>query len=105
MEPEHNRVVLGPEKELYSRKLAAQKLNWISGKAPREPVTVKAKIRYRSKEAEAIVFPMNDSVDVCFTQPQKAVTPGQAIVFYNVDEVLGGGIIHKTEKYKNKSAK
>jgi len=98
IEPESNRIVLGQEKELYSRKLAAQKLNWISGKIPREPITVTAKIRYKSKEAEAIVFPGNDSVDVHFAQPQKAITPGQAIVFYNMDEVLGGGIIYQMEK-------
>jgi len=93
IEPEHNRIVLGQEKELYSQKLAAQKLNWISGKAPREPITAKAKIRYKSKEAEANLFFRNDSVNVHFAKPQKAVTPGQAIVFYNIDEVLGGGII------------
>jgi tRNA-specific 2-thiouridylase len=98
IEPESNRILLGPEKELYSQKLTTQKLNWISGKAPREPITVKAKIRYKSKEAEAILFFRDDSVDVHFTQPQKAVTPGQAIVFYNADEVLGGGIIYQTEK-------
>jgi len=97
IEPESNRIVVGHEKELYSRKLAAQNLNWISGKAPREPVTVTAKIRYKSKEAEAIVFPRNDSMDVHFAQPQKAVTPGQAIVFYNAGEVLGGGIIESSQ--------
>jgi tRNA-specific 2-thiouridylase len=95
IEPESNRIVLGPEKELYSQKLTAQKLSWISGKAPREPITVRAKIRYKSKEAEVILFPRDDSVDIHFTQPQKAVTPGQAIVFYNADEVLGGGIIQQ----------
>jgi len=94
IEPESNRIVLGNEKELYSQKLAAQKLNWISGKAPRESITVTAKIRYKSKEAEAALFFSNDSADVHFTQPQKAVTPGQAIVFYNAGEVLGGGIIY-----------
>jgi tRNA-specific 2-thiouridylase len=98
IEPESNRIVLGPEQELYSRKLTAHKVNWISGNAPRESVTVKARIRYKSKEAEAILFPHDDSVDVHFTQPQKAIAPGQAIVFYNVDEVLGGGIIDKTEQ-------
>jgi tRNA-specific 2-thiouridylase len=97
IEPEYNRIVLGPEKELYSQKLTAQKLSWISGKVPREPITARAKIRYKSKEAEAILFFRNDSVDVHFTQPQKAVTPGQAIVFYNLDEVLGGGIIDSDE--------
>jgi tRNA-specific 2-thiouridylase len=98
IEPESNRIVLGHEKELYSQKLTGQKLNWISGRAPRESIAARAKIRYKAKEAEAVLFFRNDSVDVHFAQPQKAVTPGQAIVFYNMDEVLGGGIIHKTEK-------
>jgi len=93
IEPENNRIVLGPEKELYSQKLAAQKLHWISGKIPREPITAQAKVRYKSKEAAATLFFRNASVDVYFAKPQKAVTPGQAIVFYNMDEVLGGGII------------
>jgi tRNA-specific 2-thiouridylase len=98
IEPESNRIVLGPENELYSQKLTAQKLSWISGKVPREPITARAKIRYKSKETEAILFFRNDSVDVHFAQPQKAITPGQAIVFYNLDEVLGGGIIYQMEK-------
>jgi tRNA-uridine 2-sulfurtransferase len=97
IEPESNRIVLGPEKELYSQKLTARKLSWISGKAPHESITAKARIRYKSKDAEAILFPRDDSVDVHFIQPQKAVTPGQAIVFYNLDEVLGGGIIESSQ--------
>jgi len=98
IERENNRIVLGPEEELYGRKLAAHRVNWISGKAPREPITARAKIRHKSKETEAILFPRDDCVDVHFTQPQKAITPGQAIVFYNVDEVLGGGIIHQMQR-------
>ena len=105
IEPESNRIVLGHEKELYSQKLTAQKLSWISGKAPREPITIKAKIRYKSKEAEAVLFFRNDSVDVHFTQPQKAVTPGQAIVFYNVDEVMGGGIIERPQPTTQENGK
>ena len=97
IEPESNRIMLGPEEELYSQKLTAQEPNWISGRAPRESITVTARIRYKSKQVEAIIFPGNDSVDVHFARPQKAVTPGQAIVFYNVDEVLGGGIIDSVE--------
>ncbi len=108
IEPESNRIVLGPEKELYSQKLTAQKLNWISGRAPREPITARARIRYKSKEAEVILFPPRHCEpersegeaisDVNFAQPQKAVTPGQAIVFYNMDEVLGGGIIDQMQR-------
>ena len=98
IEPESNRVVLGPEKELYSQKLAAREVHWISGTAPRETLTARAKIRYKSREAEATVFSRHDSVDVHFAQPQKAVTPGQAVVFYNADEVLGGGIIDQMQR-------
>jgi len=98
IEPESNRIVLGHEKELYSQKLTTYKLNWISGKAPRQPITAQARIRYKAKEAEASLFFRNDSVNVNFAQPQKAVTPGQAIVFYNMDEVLGGGIIEQMQK-------
>ncbi|MBM3120156.1 MAG: tRNA 2-thiouridine(34) synthase MnmA, partial [Chloroflexi bacterium] len=51
------------------------------------------KIRYRSPEVAAIVYPDNDSVKIKFNQPQPAVTPGQAVVFYQDNEVLGGGTI------------
>ena len=98
IEPESNRIALGPEKELYSQNLTAHKLNWVSGTAPREPLRVKAKIRYKSREAEATLVPHADTADVRFAQPQKAVTPGQAIVFYNLDEVLGGGTIYRIQK-------
>jgi tRNA-specific 2-thiouridylase len=97
MEPESNRIVLGHTEELYSRKLTARKLNWISGRAPRGPIALTARIRYRSKEAEATVFPCDDSLDVHFANPQKAVTAGQSVVFYNMDEVLGGGIIESAQ--------
>ena len=97
IDPKNNKIVLGHEKELYSQKLTAQNLNRISGKTPLEPITVKARIRYKSKDAEATVFPRDYSVDVNFARPQKAVTPGQAIVFYNSDEVLGGGTIESAQ--------
>jgi len=97
IEPESNRIVLGHEKELYSQKLIARNLSWISGKAPRESITARVKIRYKSKEAEADLSVSNGSAAVHFAQPQKAVTPGQAIVFYNTDEVLGGGIIESSQ--------
>jgi tRNA-specific 2-thiouridylase len=97
IEPESNRIVLGPETDLYNRTLTARDLSWISGDVPQEPIAVQAKIRYRSKEAEATLVFKGSSVDVHFAQPQKAVTPGQAIVFYNGDEVLGGAIIDSAQ--------
>jgi tRNA-specific 2-thiouridylase len=93
IEAESNRIVLGPQNELYSRELTVRDLHWVSGEPPPEPIAATAKIRYRSKEADATLVFKDGSVVVHFTQPQKAVTPGQSVVFYNRDEVLGGAII------------
>jgi tRNA-specific 2-thiouridylase len=60
-------------------------------------VEASVKIRYRAGEAPAIVEPCGDAVHIRFHQPQRAVTPGQAAVFYQGDEVLGGGFIEAAE--------
>jgi len=104
IEPSHNRIVLGSEKELYSQNVTAKKLNWVAGDLPIETIIITAKIRYRSKEAAVTLSPREGFVDICFSQPQRAVTPGQAIVFYKGDEVLGGGII-SSGKIKMQKAK
>ena len=89
----NNRLVVGTEDELLSDRLFATELSWVSGKAPQEPIDVTAKIRYQSPEAAAELH-LNDGVaEVNFRQPQKAIAPGQAVVFYQGDAVLGGGII------------
>ena len=73
-------------------------VNWISGEIPTEPFRCKAKIRYRQPEEWAEVIPQEDgSVKVIFDMPQRAITPGQAAVFYDGDIVLGGGEISGTE--------
>ena len=97
IEPEHNRIVLGEEKELYSRKVTAQKLSWVADELPSVPITITAKIRYRSRQARAILFPKGESATILFARSQRAVTPGQAIVFYKGAEVLGGGTISNGE--------
>ena len=98
IEPEHNRIVLGEEKELYSRGATVTTLNWVSGELPSQPITVTARIRYKSGDAAATLCQRDEaSFDACFTQPQRAVTPGQAIVFYKGKEVLGGGIIESSQ--------
>ncbi len=88
-----NEVVVGPEKNLFRKSALVSHLNWIN-----EPVThakkVHAKIRYRAKESPVEVVPQEDGkLEVRFEIPQRAITPGQAMVFYEGDKVLGGGWI------------
>jgi len=99
IDPEHNKIVLGDKRELYRQKVTAQRLNWVAGKPLLGPITAAAKIRYKSREAAAVLFPprhceQGEAIsDIWFPQPQWAICPGQAIVFYKDDEVLGGGTI------------
>jgi len=88
-----NLIVAGPEEELYRSTLIAEDVSYVSGKEPLEPLRIAAKIRYRSPEAEAVLEPAGDRAVVHFAEPQRAVTPGQAVVFYRGEEVLGGGVI------------
>lgn len=92
-----NRLVVGTKDQLLRNKLFATKLSWVSGKTPKKPITVTAKVRYKSPEVTARLH-LNDGVaEVQFHQPQRAIAPGQAIVFYQGDIVLGGGTIEDAE--------
>ena len=93
IEPVTNRITVGSEEELFSSTLTASKMNWVSGKPPSEPTKVAVKIRYRSPDVAAILYPKPDSAEVRFHQPQRAIAPGQAVVFYQNGEVIGGGTI------------
>ncbi|MCK4581257.1 MAG: tRNA 2-thiouridine(34) synthase MnmA, partial [Dehalococcoidia bacterium] len=97
IEPEHNRIVLGNEEDLYSQRVAVSGIRWVAGKPPPRPINVAARTRYRSRETEATLCLKGQGADVCLAEPQRAVTPGQAIVFYDGDEVLGGGTIESSE--------
>ena len=90
-----NQVVVGTEKDLYEKELFADDINWLIFDELQEPLKCYAKIRYKAKEAEAIVYPEeNGEVRVEFTEPQKSITSGQSVVFYDEDGVvLGGGKI------------
>jgi tRNA-specific 2-thiouridylase len=91
--PLTNTVIAGSEDELLSDVLWAEKLSFVSGQAPRSPLAVEAKIRYRSQAAPALLTLHNGRAEVRFERPQRAITPGQAVVFYQGQKVLGGGMI------------
>jgi len=91
---ERNAIIVGSKEELYHDELIASRLNWIAIERLQQPADVKTKIRYRHQEAEAVIAPLDeDKVYIRFREPQMAITPGQAVVFYDNDTVVGGGII------------
>jgi tRNA-uridine 2-sulfurtransferase len=94
----HNgQVVVGRQEQLMRQALTAQKLNWISNQGPKSSLRVKAKIRNRHEAAWAtVVTEGSESVYVEFDEPQRAITPGQAVVFYQEDSVVGGGWIKES---------
>ena len=90
----NNTVVLGDGDEVYSNELIAKDINFISIDKLTDAMKVTAKIRSTAKEAEATIYKMEDgNVKVVFSKPQRAVTKGQAIVFYSGNVVVGGGTI------------
>lgn len=100
IDQERNAIVVGIKEELYRDELVTSELNWIATGGLRRPIEVKAKIRYHHKEAEAMVAPLGkDRARVKFEEPQMAITPGQAIVFYDGDVVVGGGTIEQVERW------
>jgi tRNA-specific 2-thiouridylase len=94
-DPKTQRVIVGRNDELLHDSLIADKVNWISITAPQQPRRAVVKIRNKHVPAPATLAPVGDDqkIEVCFDQPQRAVTPGQAAVFYDGDLVLGGGWI------------
>ncbi len=89
-----NAVHIGDLRKLYAGGLKASSMNWVSMEIPQETVEVNARIRYNSPEVRAYLTPTGkDSVRVEFKEPQKSVTPGQSVVFYDGDVVLGGAVI------------
>ena len=91
---EKNQVVLGRNEDLFTTTLEANDLNWISVEKLTEPMRCTAKARYKQKEAKALLEPLdNGNVRLTFDEPQRAITAGQAVVFYDGDIVIGGGKI------------
>ena len=91
---EKNELIVGEEKEIFSKETVANEINLILVDEITKPIQVMAKIRYAAKEAKATIYPIEEGkIKVEFEEPQRAITPGQSIVFYIGDIVLGGGKI------------
>ncbi|SHH07020.1 tRNA 2-thiouridine(34) synthase MnmA [Tepidibacter thalassicus] len=94
--PQKNAVVLGEHDEVFSKGLIASNVNFIPFDDIKEPIRVKAKIRYSAKPQDAVVYKEgNDKIKIVFDEKQRAITPGQSVVMYDNDVVVGGGIIEK----------
>ena len=89
-----NQLVVGKRHELYAKSFTAVGVNWLAIATPEKPVRAQVRIRYRANEATATITPVDSTkVRVDFDQPQAAITPGQAAVFYDEEVLVGGGWI------------
>lgn len=93
-----NTVTVGPEEMLFDRIVYADEVNWIAIPELTGPLRVTARTRYHQVEQAATVYPAECGFRLEFDQPQRAPTPGQAVVLYQGDTVLGGGTITRVEK-------
>jgi len=92
-----NSLIIGPKAHLYKQKMWAYRVNWVSISPPADTFQAQVKIRYKSPEESATIFPHGaDKVEIHFEKPVQDITPGQAAVFYEADICLGGGIIQKS---------
>lgn len=92
-----NTVTVGPEEALFTQVLLAEKWNWLPFSTLTEPIRVTAKARYRHIPQMATVYPEDDgNARVVFDSPQRAITPGQTVVLYQDDMVVGSGTITQT---------
>lgn len=91
-----NEVVLGPESDIFQKGLIAKDVNLISFDELKEPMEVTAKVRYSARPQKAVIYPEKyGKIKVVFEEPQRAITRGQSVVFYDGNFVVGGGIIEK----------
>ncbi len=93
LDAEKNRVILGENEHLFKSKLLAKNANFQIADNLISPLEVEAKIRYAAKPAKAVVFPDGENIIVEFKEPQRAITPGQSVVFYHGDILVGGAEI------------
>ena len=94
IDPESNTVMLGSNEELFIRELTASDVNLIAVETIEQPMEVTARVRYHQKETPAVVEQIGENrIRLTFREPQRAITPGQSVVMYDGDVVIGGGVI------------
>jgi len=93
LDSQKNEVVVGEREEGYSREFIVDEVNIISGDEVKKEKEAMVKVRYRHDPAPARIIPLNGCLKIMFKEPQWGITPGQSAVFYDSDDVLGGGII------------
>lgn len=100
LDTDRNEVIVGSDEDVFASELIAEDLNFITIDNLTDQISVSAKIRYGAREGTALVTPLSDgqAVRVSFQEPQRAITPGQSVVFYDGDIVIGGGIIKKVSR-------
>lgn len=91
--PESNTVVLGTKEELQGKTCYISRLNWMKYDQIADGFEVTAKIRYRNEGGKALLYPEGERIRMVFQDPMDSITPGQSAVFYEGDDVVGGGII------------
>ncbi len=93
--PHTNEIVVGGKEKLFHKGLLARECNWIKYEEVNQPIKAKAKVRFNTTEKDCTIYPEEKGIKVVFDKPQMSITPGQSVVFYEGEYVLGGGIIEK----------
>jgi tRNA-specific 2-thiouridylase len=94
----HNTLVVGTADQLGAREVIVPAMHYVSDVAPEQPLRCTAKVRYKAREAPGLLIPLpNGAARFEFDEPQRDATPGQGLVAYNGDEVIGGGVITRPE--------
>lgn len=103
---EDNTITVGEKDDTLASNLIAKDIIFVSGIPPEKPVKIHVKIRYNDTETKALLSPLkNGKVSIQFDKPKSAITPGQAVVFYKKDIVMGGGTIERQDIHEPKSSK
>lgn len=97
IDPENRTVKIGANEELLNSGMDVDRVNWVSIEAPQAKVNGLVRIRYKHEESSAVIIPQGDTCSVEFTERQRAITPGQAAVFYEHQKLLGGGWIVRSK--------